>query len=171
MKIEYTTEFLNKEFSKFNKKYFNNELKPIKFTWSKRLKYAMGITYYNTNETNDKIITRTIRLSTNWIKTYSEFRDVFVHELCHYWVNEQITNKQIKKAMIVGNGDIFKGLNMKGNGDVHLGNWIKKANELNDKFSELLITSNGKIKGLTRQQEKQIMKLKEQYNTSNVLLF
>ena len=143
--VKFTTSFLETEFKRFNKLYFNGKLKPITLTWSSHLK-ALGRCVAQFNTVKQQIITLEIILNRNELTDYAAFRNTFVHEMCHYFHNASITKEQIKAANKVGYAMSRKWCNALGwgtDGLGHSGVWEAKANELNKKFKELHIQRIG----------------------------
>lgn len=73
-------------FDKFNKTYFNGVLAPIPFEWMKGTRLH-GYFSYRTDLANRKFIPVCIKLNLNACGTYAAFRNVFVHEMLHYYVH------------------------------------------------------------------------------------
>ena len=73
-------------FDKFNKTYFNGVLAPIPLDWMKGTRLH-GYFSHKTDMINRKFIPVCIKLNLNACGTYAAFRNVFVHEMLHYYVN------------------------------------------------------------------------------------
>ena len=73
-------------FDKFNKTYFNGVLAPIPLDWMKGTRLH-GYFSHRTDMINRKFIPVCIKLNINACGTYAAFRNVFVHEMLHYYVH------------------------------------------------------------------------------------
>ena len=73
-------------FDKFNKTYFNGVLAPIPLDWMKGTRLH-GYFSHRTDLANRKFIPVCIKLNINACGTYAAFRNVFVHEMLHYYVH------------------------------------------------------------------------------------
>lgn len=73
-------------FDKFNKTYFNGVLAPIPLDWMKGTRLH-GYFSHRTDMINRKFIPVCIKLNLNACGTYAAFRNVFVHEMLHYYVH------------------------------------------------------------------------------------
>ena len=73
-------------FDKFNQTYFNVVLAPIQLDWMKGSRLH-GYFAHRTDMTNRKFIPVCIKLNINACGTYAAFRNVFVHEMLHYYVH------------------------------------------------------------------------------------
>lgn len=73
-------------FDKFNKTYFNGVLAPIPLDWMKGTRLH-GYFSHRTDMINRKFIPICIKLNLNACGTYAAFRNVFVHEMLHYYVH------------------------------------------------------------------------------------
>ena len=84
--FEKDTAALKYYFDKFNKTYFNDVLAPIPLDWMKGTRLH-GYFSHRTDMTNRKFIPVCIKLNLNACGTYAAFRNVFVHEMLHYYVH------------------------------------------------------------------------------------
>jgi hypothetical protein len=73
-------------FDKFNQAYFNGVLAPIKLTWMKGSKLH-GYFAYRPIIKEKRFNPICIKLNLNACGTYAAFRNVFVHEMLHYYVH------------------------------------------------------------------------------------
>lgn len=73
-------------FNKFNDKYFDGKMKIIPLEWTKATKMH-GCFQPRVNLSERKIIPVCIKLNINACGTYAAFRNVFVHEMLHYYVD------------------------------------------------------------------------------------
>lgn len=84
--FEKDTAALKYYFDKFNKTYFNGVLAPIPLDWMKGTRLH-GYFSHRTDMINRKFIPVCIKLNLNACGTYAAFRNVFVHEMLHYYVH------------------------------------------------------------------------------------
>ena len=144
MEVKFTTEFLEKEFRKFNRLYFKNKLPMVDLYWNSMKPY--GQCAWNFNCIKQEVTTTYIRLNPDKLNDYDEFRNTFVHEMCHLYHNLTITHKKILEANKVGPALSRKWHNYLSWGTdtlSHEGVWREKAEELNSKFKELHILRIG----------------------------
>ncbi len=74
----------NLTFDDFNRIVFENALKSVEVTWSKRLTSTAGITRLRKKKTSTKIeYTASIELSTKLIDNEERLRATLMHEMCH----------------------------------------------------------------------------------------
>jgi predicted SprT family Zn-dependent metalloprotease len=97
-KIEYTEDYLQRYWSIFNTKYFNNILHKVKIQWSGRMK-NWGLTFCEYSYKTRNIITTRIVLNRKAIRTFKRFRMVLVHEMVHQWVYQTFKIKDIDNVI------------------------------------------------------------------------
>lgn len=142
--VKYTSEFLNQKFNEYNEKYFNGSLEKIPLRW-KTMKSKNGYFKHGFNIFSQKIIFYEIALNKNTLTTIENFRNTFVHEMLHYYVNANVTEDQINYANSVGKCGSRSWNNAMEWGDTacHEGTWKRLATELNRKYKELNILRMG----------------------------
>ena len=140
VEVGFDESFLHANFDNFNEKYFSNKLKEIPIHWWNKehstFQYSIKIR---------EIIPNKIFVSNN-VKSFSEFRNVLVHEMLHYYVDCFIikpTNEQwvtfLKSCIKKGKAsqtDMRKLM-----GEPHGILWLSYAKKLNSKYKELNITA------------------------------
>lgn len=97
-RIEYTEDYLQRYWSIFNTKYFNNILHKVKIQWSGRMK-NWGLTFCEYSYKTRNIITTRIVLNRKAIRTFKQFRMVLVHEMVHQWVYQTFKIKDIDNVI------------------------------------------------------------------------
>lgn len=138
--IEYTTEYCEKKFKEFNKKYFGGKLKTVPVYWV-RTSGKNGCCKASFDIVKQQVVTKCIELSSNKLETYEAFRNTFVHEMIHYWVNSTISKEQINEANHAGKcgSRAWRKAMFWGDTLCHEGRWRQKAQEINAEFKELNI--------------------------------
>lgn len=128
-------------FDKFNKTYFNGVLAPIPFEWMKGTRLH-GYFSYRTDLANRKFIPVCIKLNLNACGTYAAFRNVFVHEMLHYYVHchtelpSENWDFAIRRAALRDRAAVRRALRSSDE-TCHKFEWKRIADKLSEDYPEL----------------------------------
>lgn len=139
--FEKDTAALQKYFKIFNDKYFDGKLDPIPLRWFKGTG-RHGAFRHRTNLMANKIEPIEIMLNINASGTFAAFRNVFVHEMLHYYVDVYIglPEQNWERAKWCAFRNDRRGLNIALRATpetCHSFEWKRIANELSEKYPEL----------------------------------
>lgn len=132
---------LKKYFNIFNEDYFDGKLDPIPLTWFKaQTKHGYFLPSFKIKE--QKCYPVKIGLNLNACGTFAAFRNVFVHEMLHYYVDVYIglPKENWEMAEYYANrGDRHRvRTNLHNTPETcHAYEWARLAKELNEKYPEL----------------------------------
>lgn len=135
-RLEFTDSFLREQYALFNRRYFNNRLPHnIQLTWQST-KSRDGACFWKC--INNSIVPTQIKMNQN-IKTYNEFRNTLVHEMCHADCYQSILPEKINEADSLGKRFSTKWLKFLELTDdtAHNGRFAWLIDMLNKKFPEL----------------------------------
>ena len=151
-------EYITSKFNEYNERYFNGELPKIPLTIDNTLGNVWGRFESVTDILNHSWRPKQILLNMQNLQDEQVLRNVFVHEMTHYWdcITNQPTNEQWEKVnkmqknfypIILANAGnkylrivywqsvyLILGLHFE---DDHSPKFKEKCHELNEKFTEL----------------------------------
>lgn len=132
---------LQKYFKIFNDKYFDGKLAPIQLRWFKGTG-VHGAFCHKTNLAEKKIEPVEIKLNINASGTFAAFRNVFVHEMLHYYVDVYIglPDQNWEHARWCALRNDRRGFHqaLRATAETcHKFEWKRLADELSEKFPEL----------------------------------
>jgi hypothetical protein len=139
--FELTKAVALKGFKEFNDKYFGGQLKPIKIELVEDVKEDYGDFIFGIDYINQNIKSISITLNKEKIHSYEEFRNILVHEMVHYYVNEQYKpDKTIWDCLLIDE-PVSEKLEILGISDNmnHKGKWKMMADKLTQNYDELFI--------------------------------
>ena len=95
--IEFTNEFLNERYDKYNEKYFNGKVPKVKLEWNNRFTSTVGRCCYDWEMKPYRI-----EISSKYVRMYpKEFKDILIHEMIHvlYPEKKHIKFKEVAKQL------------------------------------------------------------------------
>lgn len=132
---------LKKYFNIFNEDYFDGKLDPIPLKWFKAAgKHGHFLPSYKVKE--HKCYPVEIGLNMNACGTFAAFRNVFVHEMLHYYVDVYIglpeeNWRAAEYYANMGDRQRLRGALRNTQETCHAYEWARLAKELNEKYPEL----------------------------------
>lgn len=134
-------ESLKYYFNKFNDTYFDGKLAPIPLEWAS-MTNTFGFFKHRPDMQNRKIVPICIKLNKNACGNYADFRNTFVHEMLHYYVDcyiglpEENWNAAIIAAKFHDKARLNRALRCTAE-LCHEFDWKRLAIELSEKYPEL----------------------------------